>query len=160
MPPVPPYFLQKAASAAMPPPAGSPPPIYRHTRATECARLMDASKRRGSWRSHVHCTYTAQRVQLFKRQSRNVSLSLGDIKGVFSFAKENTPFDKAAPIQTSILTPCVSKVMMHPAMVTPSRMTGTARFRRISSTAAMSAPVHAPVPGSGMATKSSSPHVW
>ena len=160
MPPVPPYFLQKAASAAMPPPAGSPPPIYRHTRATECARLMDASKRRGSWRSHVHRTYTAQRVQLFKRQSRNVSLSLGDKKGVFSFAKENTPFDKAAPIQTSILTPCVSMVMMHPAMVTPSRMTGTARFRRISSTAAMSAPVHAPVPGSGMATKSSSPHVW
>ena len=102
----------------------------------------------------------AQRVQLFKRQSRNVSLSLGDKKGVFSFAKENTPFDKAAPIQTSILTPCVSMVMMHPAMVTPSRMTGTARFRRISSTAAMSAPVHAPVPGSGMATKSSSPHVW
>ena len=34
----------------------------------------------------------AQRVQLFKRRSRNVSLSLGDKKGVFSFAKENTPF--------------------------------------------------------------------
>ena len=34
----------------------------------------------------------AQRVQLFTHQSRNVSLSLGDIKGVFSFAKENTPF--------------------------------------------------------------------
>ena len=40
----------------------------------------------------------AQRVQLFKRQSRNVSLSLGDIKGVFSFAKENTPpLPHAAP---------------------------------------------------------------
>ena len=82
------------------------------------------------------------------------------IKKEHPLRKENTPFDKAAPIQTSILTPCVSMVMMHPAMVTPSRMTGTARFRRISSTAAMSAPVHAPVPGSGMATKSSSPHVW
>ena len=33
----------------------------------------------------------AQRVQFFKHQSRNVSLSLGDIRGVFSFAKENTP---------------------------------------------------------------------
>ena len=84
----------------------------------------------------------------------------GKIKKEHPLRKENTPFDKAAPIQTSILTPCVSMVMMHPAMVTPSRMTGTARFRRISSTAAMSAPVHAPVPGSGMATKSSSPHVW
>ena len=82
------------------------------------------------------------------------------IKKEHPLRKENTPFDKAAPIQTSILTPCVSMVMMRPAMVTPSRMTGTARFRRISSTAAMSAPVHAPVPGSGMATKSSSPHVW
>ena len=38
----------------------------------------------------------AQRVQLFKRQSRNASLSLGDIKGVFSFAKENTPL---CPVQ-------------------------------------------------------------
>ena len=84
----------------------------------------------------------------------------GKIKKEHSLWKENTPFDKAAPIQTSILTPCVSMVMMHPAMVTPSRMTGTARFKRISSTAAMRAPVHAPVPGSGMATKSSSPHVW
>ena len=83
----------------------------------------------------------------------------GKIKKEHSLWKENTPFDKAAPIHTSILTPCVSMVMMHPAMVTPSRMTGTARFKRISSTAAMSAPVHAPVPGNGMATKSSSPHV-
>ena len=58
--------------------------------------MIDVSKRRDSWRSHVHRTYTAQRVQLFKRQSRNVSLSLGDKKGVFSFAKENTPFDPAA----------------------------------------------------------------
>ena len=82
-----------------------------------------------------------------------------EIKREHSLRKENTPFDKAAPIHTSILTPCVSMVMMHPAMVTPRKMTGTARFKRISSTAAMSAPVHAPVPGSGMATKSSSPHV-
>ena len=99
----------------------------------------------------------AQRAQFFKHQSRNVSLSLGDIKGVFSFAKENTPFVR--PIQISRLTPCVSMVMMQPAMATPRKMTGTARFKRILSTAAMSAPVHAPVPGSGMATNSSSPHV-
>ena len=82
-----------------------------------------------------------------------------EIKREHSLRKENTPFDKAAPIHMSILTPCVSMVMMHPAMVTPRKMIGTARFKRISSTAAMSAPVHAPVPGNGMATKSSSPHV-
>ena len=173
------------------------PPDYRHSRATECARLRVVTNSRDSWRSHVHRTYTAQRVQPFKLQTRNAggrgerpSPFSGGSKGGILFGKripplpraapaalqsptplvrgikkehplwkENTPFDKAAPIQTSILTPCVSMVMMHPAMVTPSRMTGTARFRRISSTAAMSAPVHAPVPGSGMATKSSSPHV-
>ena len=44
----------------------------------------------------------AQRVQLFKRQSRNVSLSLGDIKGVFSFAKENTPFAPCSAIGAAL----------------------------------------------------------
>lgn len=58
------------------------------------------------------------------------------------------------------VTPCVSSVMMQPAMTTPRKMTGTARFKRMLSTAAISAPVHAPVPGSGMATKIKSPHVW
>ena len=178
-------------------PHRSPPPIYRHSRATECARLRVVTNSRDSWRSHVHRTYTAQRVQPFKLQTRNAggrggrpSPFSGGSKGGILFGKripplpraapaalqplplvreikrehplrkENTPFDKAAPIQISILTPCVSMVMMHPAMVTPRKMTGTARFKRISSTAAMSAPVHAPVPGSGMATKSSRPHVW
>lgn len=79
-----------------------------------------------------------------------------NIKGAFSHARE-CPFVR--PIQISILTPCVSMVMMQPAMTTPRKMTGAARFKRILSTAAMSAPVHAPVPGSGMATNSSSPHV-
>ena len=35
----------------------------------------------------------AQRVQLFEPKARNASLSLGVQKGVFSFAKENTPFE-------------------------------------------------------------------
>ena len=174
------------------------------TRALRSARGCNMNRHaEDSWRSHVHRTYTAQRVQSFKLQTANVggrgerpSSFSGGYKGGILFEKripplygsgaksrtihaapaalhppspareikkgyplreENTPF--AWPIQISILTPCVSMVMMLPAMATPSRMTGTARFRRISSTAAMSAPVHAPVPGSGMATKSSSPHV-
>lgn len=69
------------------------PPYSRHTRATECARLMAVPIRRGSWRSHVRRTFTPQAEQFFKPETGNVSLSLGVIKGVFSFGKENTPFD-------------------------------------------------------------------
>ena len=36
------------------------------------ARLQDVTKRRDSWRSHVHRTHTAQRVQLFELQTANV----------------------------------------------------------------------------------------
>ena len=54
----------------------------------------------------------AQRVQLFKCQSRNVSLSLGDKKGVFSFAKENTPFAPCSAIGAAL--PCPSaKIKKH-----------------------------------------------
>ena len=55
------------------------------------------------------------------------------------------------------MTPKVIAVMIPAAMSTPSRMLGTALRIRMSSSAATSAPVHAPVPGSGMATKISSP---
>ena len=36
------------------------------------ARLLDVSKRRDSWRSHVHRTYIAQRMQSFKPKAANV----------------------------------------------------------------------------------------
>ena len=36
------------------------------------ARLQDVTKRRDSWRSHVHRINTAQRVQSFKRPTANV----------------------------------------------------------------------------------------
>ena len=36
------------------------------------ARLIVVTTRRGSWRSHVHRTHTAQRVQLFELQTGNV----------------------------------------------------------------------------------------
>ena len=36
------------------------------------ARLRVVTTRRDSWRSHVHCTHTAQRVQFFKLQTANV----------------------------------------------------------------------------------------
>ena len=63
------------------------------------ARLISVTNSRDSWRSHVHRTYTAQRVQSFKLQSSNVGgrggtplvLSLGGVRGIFSFEKENIP---------------------------------------------------------------------
>ena len=63
------------------------------------ARLRVVTRRRGSWRSHVHHTNTAQRVQSFKRPTANVGgsrgraprPSLGDLKG-YSLREENTPF--------------------------------------------------------------------
>ena len=67
------------------------------------ARLRVVSNSRGSWRSHVHRTHTAQRVQLFKLQTRNVggrgglpSRSLGGSKGGGSLLKENLPL---CPVQ-------------------------------------------------------------
>ena len=65
------------------------------------ARLMNISKRRDSWRSHVHRTYTAQRVQLFKLQTANVggrgalpSRSLGGLRGPFSHVREWPPLPR------------------------------------------------------------------
>ena len=73
------------------------------------ARLIPVTTRRDSWRSHVHRTYTAQRVQPFKPKARNASLSLGVSKGVFSFTKENTPFawqQRSAPHYQCSATRC------------------------------------------------------
>jgi len=36
------------------------------------ARLQAVTNRRDSWRSHVHRTYIAQRVQIFKIETANV----------------------------------------------------------------------------------------
>ena len=60
------------------------------------ARLRVVTKCRDSWRSHVHRTHTAQRVQSFKLKTANVRgqggsppcLSLGVPKGVFSLERE------------------------------------------------------------------------
>ena len=86
-------------------------PLFRKQSAAEVtslaphdskARLQDVTKRRDSWRSHVHRTYIAQRVQLFEPQTGNVRgrggrplvLSLGGVRGIFSFEKENIPLSR------------------------------------------------------------------
>ena len=57
--------------------ARSLPPRKRHSRLTTVRRgCCQITTRRDSWRSHVHRTHTAQRVQPFKLQTRN-----GGVKG-------------------------------------------------------------------------------
>ena len=63
------------------------------------ARLIVVTTRSDSWRSHVHRTYIAQRVQFFKIETANVwgrggrplVLSLGGLRGILSFEKESIP---------------------------------------------------------------------
>ena len=90
-------------ASAMPHSVGSLSPGKRHSRLTTVRRgCCQVATRRDSWRSHVHRTHTAQRVQLFKLQTANVGgrggaplvLSLGGVRGIFSFEKENIPLSR------------------------------------------------------------------
>ena len=80
--------------------ARSPPPSKRHSRLTIVRRgCKTVTIRRDSWRSHVHRTYIAQRLQFFKLQTANVggrgdlpSRSLGGSRGIFSHVREYPPF--------------------------------------------------------------------
>ena len=63
------------------------------------ARLQAVTNRRDSWRSHVHRTYIAQRVQPFKLQTRNGGVkgqgplrSLGGSKGAILSRERMAPF--------------------------------------------------------------------
>ena len=65
------YSMRRAP--AMPHSVRSLPPRQRHSRLTTVRRgCCQVATRRDSWRSHVHRTHTAQRVQSFKLQTRNV----------------------------------------------------------------------------------------
>ena len=80
--------------------ARSPPPSKRHSRLTIVRRgCKTVTIRRDSWRSHVHRTYIAQRLQFFKLQTANVggrgvlpSRSLGGPRGIFSHVREYPPY--------------------------------------------------------------------
>ena len=97
---LPPVSTMRRASA-MPHSVGSLPPSKRHSRLTIVRRGCNRERlAEDSWRSHVHRTYIAQRVQLFKIETANVRgrggrplvLSLGGLKGGYSLSeKENIP---------------------------------------------------------------------
>ena len=99
---LPPVSTMRRAPA-MPNSAGSLPPDKRHTRLTVVRRgCKTVTIRRDSWRSHVHRTYIAQRVQLFELQSGNVggrgehpSPFSGGSKGGVLFGKRIPPLPRA-----------------------------------------------------------------
>ena len=71
------------------------------------ARLLLVTSSRGSWRSHVHRTYFAQRVQFFKLQTANVrgqgarplAFSWGIKRGPFSHVREWPPLTHPCTVQ-------------------------------------------------------------
>ena len=84
------YPPRSSDGAAMP----RPHAVRRQTSVTRAsrskARLLDEPNRRASWRSHVHCTYIAQRVQLFKIETGNVTFLLG-VQGGDSLSRKRIP---------------------------------------------------------------------
>ena len=69
------------------------------------ARLLDVSKRRDSWRSHVHrtrlrsaCSYSSCKLPMLGVEGGSPRPSLGDLKGVFSSRREY-PLCPASPQQ-------------------------------------------------------------
>ena len=83
--------------------ARSLPPRKRHSRLTTVRRgCCQITTRRDSWRSHVHRTHTAQRVQFFKLQTANVRgqgagplAFSGGPRGIFSHVREYPPLSAA-----------------------------------------------------------------
>ena len=102
-------------------------PLFRKQSAAEVtslaphdskARLQDVTKRRDSWRSHVHRTYIAQRVQLFELQSGNVggrgvlpSPFSGGSKGGILFGKR-IPLLVGSSVTRCITTPRNARIIM------------------------------------------------
>ena len=83
-----PIVPTNAASAAMPHSVSSLPSNYRHSRLTIVRRGCNRERlAEDSWRSHVHRTYIAQRVQLFKLQTRNVG-GRGGLPSPFSWGSK------------------------------------------------------------------------
>ena len=85
--------------------ARSLPPRKRHSRLTTVRRgCCQITTRRDSWRSHVHRTHTAQRVQPFKLQTRN-----GGVKGQGPLDPHTVREKAAASSGCSPSAPCAEK---------------------------------------------------
>ena len=98
--------------------ASSLPPSKRHSRLTTVRRgCCQVATRRDSWRSHVHRTHTAQRVQLFEPQAANVrgqgawplAFSWGS-KGAILSRERMAPLFRAAPAALLSLADCKESI--------------------------------------------------
>ena len=98
--------------------ARSLPPRKRHSRLTTVRRgCCQITTRRDSWRSHVHRTHTAQRVQLFEPQAANVrgqgawplAFSWGS-KGAILSRERMAPLFRAAPAALLSLADCKESI--------------------------------------------------
>ena len=111
------YPPRSSDGAAMP----RPHAVRRQTSVTRAsrskARLRLVTNRRDSWRSHVHRTYIAQRVQFFELQSGNVRgrggrplvLSLGGCKGGYSLSRKRVSPFYALPHGAEISRACAEQ---------------------------------------------------
>ena len=98
--------------------ARSLPPRKRHSRLTTVRRgCCQITTHRDSWRSHVHRTHTAQRVQLFEPQAANVrgqgawplAFSWGS-KGAILSRERMAPLFRAAPAALLPLADCKESI--------------------------------------------------
>ena len=97
-----PWHSSMRRAPAMPHSVSSLPPFYRHSRLTIVRRGCERSRfAEDSWRSHVHRTHTAQRVQLFKLLTANVG-GRGGLPSHFSWgSKGGILFGKRIPPLTA-----------------------------------------------------------
>ena len=121
-----------------------PHAVCRHAAVTRAsrskARLLDEPNRRGSWRSHVHRTHIAQRVQLFKIKAGNVTFLLG-VQGGYSLSRKRiSPLIRAAPPALPSPLRCAQKAKKEGrAFAQPPSYAGLAAAAVIAATAIVAA---------------------
>ena len=104
------------------------------------ARLLDEPNRRASWRSHVHCTYIAQRVQLFKIETGNVTFLLRVQGGDSLSRKRITPLIRGSATGAAIPTAlCAESKKEGRAFAQPPSYAGLAAAAVIAATAVVAA---------------------
>ena len=119
--------------------ARSLPPSKRHSRLTIVRRgCKTVTIRRDSWRSHVHRTHTAQRVQSFKLQTANVggrgehpSPFSGGSKGGVLFGKRIPPLTGSSAYALHSPSALCAEKRIPPARQPPFTPLGVKQFRGV-----------------------------
>ena len=92
-------FLILTASAAVPPRTQSAAQLPSLAPHDSKARLQDVTKRRDSWRSHLHrarlssaCSYSSCKLPMGGVKGQGPLRSLGGTRGIFSHVREYPPY--------------------------------------------------------------------